>query len=185
MKIRDLNSQPEAVQHQLADLLMAGFADSAPTAWTTFNDALDEVKRGLDPERISLIALEDDRVVGWVGAIRQYNGYVYEIHPLVVHNEYRKAGVGTNLMVSIESRVMEAGGLTLLVGSDDETNRTSLAGIDLYPNPLEALSNIENLDNHPYEFYLRLGFSLVGVVPDANGFGKPDILLAKRIRNPK
>ena len=27
----------------------------------------------------------------------------------------------------------------------------------------------------------RLGFVVVGVVPDANGFGKPDILMAKRV----
>ena len=31
------------------------------------------------------------------------------------------------------------------------------------------------------EFYLRVGFHIVGVIPDANGFGKPDILMAKRI----
>ena len=31
------------------------------------------------------------------------------------------------------------------------------------------------------EFYLKVGFSLVGVLPDANGPGKPDIFLAKRV----
>jgi aminoglycoside 6'-N-acetyltransferase I len=28
----------------------------------------------------------------------------------------------------------------------------------------------------------KLGFSVVGVVPDANGLGKPDILMAKRVQ---
>ncbi|MCA9940912.1 MAG: AAC(6')-Ia family aminoglycoside 6'-N-acetyltransferase, partial [Anaerolineales bacterium] len=27
----------------------------------------------------------------------------------------------------------------------------------------------------------KLGYAIVGVVPDANGWGKPDIIMAKRI----
>jgi hypothetical protein len=34
---------------------------------------------------------------------------------------------------------------------------------------------------HPGEFYLRLGFRIVGVLPDANGRGKPDIFVAKSL----
>jgi len=33
----------------------------------------------------------------------------------------------------------------------------------------------------PFEFYQKCGFVIVGVVPDANGLGKPDILMAKRV----
>ncbi len=40
---------------------------------------------------------------------------------------------------------------------------------------------IRNLHGHPYEFYLKNGFSIVGAVPDANGYGKPDIIMAKRV----
>jgi aminoglycoside 6'-N-acetyltransferase I len=29
--------------------------------------------------------------------------------------------------------------------------------------------------------YGKVGYYVVGVVPDANGFGKPDILMAKRL----
>jgi len=28
-----------------------------------------------------------------------------------------------------------------------------------------------------------MGFVIVGVLPDANGFGKPDIFMAKRVQN--
>ena len=56
-----------------------------------------------------------------------------------------------------------------------------VGGIDLYPNVLGHLIKIENLRGHPYEFYQRLGFEIVGVMPDANGFGKPDIYMAKRV----
>jgi hypothetical protein len=33
----------------------------------------------------------------------------------------------------------------------------------------------------PYEFYQKMGFSLVGVMSDANGPGEPDIYMAKRV----
>jgi aminoglycoside 6'-N-acetyltransferase I len=59
---------------------------------------------------------------------------------------------------------------------------TSLAGEDLYPDPLLKLAAIRNPGRHPYEFYQRLGYALAGVVPDANGFGKPDILMTKRVQ---
>ena len=75
------------------------------------------------------------------------------------------------------------GGSTIWLGTDDENNQTSLGGIDLYPNVLDHLANIRNLNNHPYEFYLKVGFVIVGVIPDANGPGKPDIMMAKRLGN--
>ena len=34
---------------------------------------------------------------------------------------------------------------------------------------------------HPFAFYRKLGFVLAGVLPDANGRGKPDIFMAKRL----
>jgi aminoglycoside 6'-N-acetyltransferase I len=73
--------------------------------------------------------------------------------------------------------------LTLWVGADDEDKRTSLGGADLYPNPLEKLASIHARPSqqHPFVFYRKLGFALAGVLPDANGRGKPDIYLAKRL----
>jgi aminoglycoside 6'-N-acetyltransferase I len=67
------------------------------------------------------------------------------------------------------------------LGTDDESDMTSLAGKDLYPNVLAHLADIKNLKGHPFEFYEKVGFVLVGVIPDANGPGKPDILMAKRL----
>ena len=84
-------------------------------------------------------------------------------------------------MAALEARVQEQGGVTLFLGTDDENYRTSLSGKDLYPDVLTHLAGIKNLKNHPFEFYLKVGFSLVGVIPDANGFGKPDIIMAKRV----
>ncbi len=90
-------------------------------------------------------------------------------------------GIGRALVADLEERVSARGGLTLWVGTDDEDNMTSLSGVDLYSNVLEHLANIKNLRRHPYAFYQKLGFVIVGVLPDANGVGKPDIFMAKQV----
>ena len=58
---------------------------------------------------------------------------------------------------------------------------TTLSGVSLYPNPWEHIASIKNLKGHPYEFYQKQGYTITGVVPDANGPGKPDILMSKRL----
>jgi aminoglycoside 6'-N-acetyltransferase I len=44
------------------------------------------------------------------------------------------------------------------------------------------LAQIQSIRRHPFAFYRKLGYALVGVVPDANGSGKPDILMAKKVK---
>jgi aminoglycoside 6'-N-acetyltransferase I len=58
---------------------------------------------------------------------------------------------------------------------------TSLSNVDLYENLWEKIKDIRNYKSHPYEFYQKQGYTITGVVPDANGRGKPDILMSKRI----
>ena len=77
----------------------------------------------------------------------------------------------------------ERGGMTIWLGTDDEDNMTTVAGIDLYPNVLEHLLEIKNIKGHPYEFYQKMGFVIVGILPDASGPGRPDIYMAKRVKN--
>lgn len=84
-------------------------------------------------------------------------------------------------MADLETRVRERGGLTLLLGSDDEAHMTTLSGVDRYPDVPEQLAGVRNRRGHPYKFYQQCGSTIVGVVPDANGIGRPDILLAKHI----
>lgn len=185
MKIRELEKEDITIKEQAAELLFRGFADMSPASWPTMRDAMDEVEDSFGPGRISIVAIEGHTVLGWAAAIRQYGGNTWELHPVVVHKEHRKAGVGTALIIDIESRIVEHGGLTLWVGTDDESGQTNLYGQNLYPDPLAKLAAIQNLKDHPYIFYERLGFSLCGVIPDANGLGKPDIFLAKRVRRIK
>ena len=135
--------------------------------------------------RISRIALDhSNSVVGWIAGIPSYKGHVWEIHPLVVAEENRRSGLGRALIQDVENLVGARGALTLLVGSDDENYETSLGGADLYADILGAIRGIRNLKGHPYEFYLKVGFRIVGVMPNANGPGKPDIFLAKRVQRP-
>jgi aminoglycoside 6'-N-acetyltransferase I len=182
MRIINLPQDDGLMIGQTAKLLFDAFKESWPGAWPTIGAALEEVRESFDKDRISRVAVDEkDVVLGWIGAIEMYDGNVWELHPLAVSPGAQGRGVGRALVEDLEERVIALGGQTLWVGTDDEDNLTSLGGIDLYPNPLDHLSRIENLRRHPYEFYRRLGFVIVGVMPDANGFGKPDIYLAKRL----
>jgi aminoglycoside 6'-N-acetyltransferase I len=182
MKIIDLTSKNHLAIEQTAWLLVEGFGDSGSPAWPTFEDALAEVQESLQPGRISRLALDEDgNALGWIGGIEEYEGNVWELHPLVVRLSCRRQGVGRALVADLENEVRKRGGHTVRLGTDDENDRTSLGGLDLYPNVLDKLRAIQNLGRHPFEFYLKAGFEIVGIIPDANGFGKPDILMAKRV----
>jgi aminoglycoside 6'-N-acetyltransferase I len=183
MQITDLHPDDEAAIQQVANLLVAGFKEHWPEAWPDLESALQTVRESFEAGRISRIALgEDGTILGWIGGIPQYDGYVWELHPLVVRTDRQRQGIGRALVANLESEVRRRGGLTLWLGSDDEDNMTSLSGVNLYPNVLMHLANLKNLRSHPYEFYQKLGFVVVGVMPDANGPGRPDIFMAKSLR---
>jgi aminoglycoside 6'-N-acetyltransferase I len=181
IQIIDLCADQETVILQTATLLIEAFGHLA-SGWQPIADAISEVQESLESDRISRIAVNRaNEVIGWIGGICQYRGKTWELHPLVVRSDWRNQGVGTALVADLEKQVRDRGGMTLYVASDDEDNQTTLAGIDLYPNLFEQIRQIRNLRGHPYEFYQKVGFQIVGVIPDANGFGKPDIYLAKRL----
>ena len=183
MRIIDLNPNDDALIEQAAALLVESFREHWPDAWPTLEDAREEIGEALSGERICRAAVDDGgNLLGWIGAIPTYNGNVWELHPLAVSPRAQGQGIGRKLVEDLETQLAARGGVTLWLGSDDEDEMTSLGGVDLYPNPLEHLARIENLRGHPYEFYQKLGFAIAGVMPDANGPGKPDIYLAKRIK---
>jgi aminoglycoside 6'-N-acetyltransferase I len=185
MQIVDLRSDDEANIRQVAGLLMEGFATNWPDAWPDLESAREEVHESFAAERISRIARDEDgTVLGWIGGISQYSGHVWELHPLVVRVSQQGKGLGRALVADLEERVKERGGLTITLGTDDENQQTTLSGIDLFPGIWEHVANLRNLKRHPYEFYLKQGYTIVGVIPDANGLGKPDILMAKSLVRP-
>ncbi len=146
------------------------------------DSALEEVDESFGPDRISRIAVDENGMVqGWVGGISQYDGHAWEMHPIAVRPDHQGRGIGRALVADLEEQVKRRGGSTIFLGTDDENNQTSLGRVDLYPNVFEHVANIRNLNNHPYEFFQKVGFVITGVMPDANGFGKPDIFMAKRV----
>ena len=182
MQIIDLRPENREAIQQIAALLVEAFKEHHPNAWPDMESALEEVQESFGENRISRVAVDEDGVVlGWIGGIGQYRGRVWELHPLVVQPAHQRQGIGRALVADLEERVGEQGGHTLWLGSDDENNQTSISGIDLYQNVLEHLANIRNLRDHPFEFYQKVGFVVVGAMPDANGPGRPDIFMAKRV----
>jgi aminoglycoside 6'-N-acetyltransferase I len=186
MQIIDLCPDAETAIQQVAALLVEGFQEHWPDAWPDLDSALEEVQASFGADRISRIAVDDTgTVLGWIGGIKQYDGNVWELHPLVVHSDCRGKGIGRALVEDLEAQVKERGALSIWVGTDDQDNMTSLAGVNLYPNIFEHIATIKNLRGHPYEFYQKCGFVIVGVMPDANGLGKPDIYMAKSVKREK
>lgn len=182
MRILALHSGDTDLVNQVAKLLVDGFRDTGSTSWPDFESGLNEVRESLQDDRVSLAAVNDGgKAIGWVSGIRRYDGHAWELHGLVVERSFRGQGIGTALVAALEEQVRGLGATTIYLGTDDENYRTNISGIDLYPNVLEELINIKNPRNHPYEFYQKVGFVVVGAVPDANGFGKPDIIMAKRV----
>ena len=181
MRIVDLLPD-DSLLHQCAALLVDGFSGHWPAAWPNLAAALTEVRECLEPGWIARVAVDEaGAALGWIGGRPNYGGHVWELHPLVVRPDRQGRGIGRALVADLEAQMAGRGGLTLWLGSDDEDDMTSLAGVDLYPDIVGHLARLTNLRRHPFEFYLKCGFSLAGVVPDANGRGKPDILLAKRV----
>ena len=181
MRIVELSTvKTDDIVLQLARIVTEAFPGE--DGYPTLEIARDEVLKSLGEGRISLVALnEKDQAIGFIGAIETYNGNVYELHPLVVSADSRGQGVGTLLVAALEERVKETRAVTIYLGTDDVDDRTNIAGIDVYPDPLAHAMRLESTNNHPLAFYRKLGYVVVGVLPDANDFGKPDIYMAKRI----
>jgi aminoglycoside 6'-N-acetyltransferase I len=169
-----------------ATLLVESFREHHPRAWPDMEAARAEVRECLNPEWIILGAFDADGVLaGWIGGQPQYYGDVWELHPMVVDERHRRRGIGRMLVRELERRLRERGVLALYLGTDDEDGRTSIGGTEIFPGVLDRLRELRNLGGHPFEVYQRLGFEVIGVIPHANGFGRPDIYMAKSLRAPE
>ena len=182
MRILDLATLGPEAADSAAGLLVEGFAEHWPDTWPDREPASATVAECLAGGRVCRVAVDrGNNVLGWSAAEPIYQGNVWELNVLVVRPSHQRQGIGSALLSDLERQVSQRGGLTIWLGSDDEDDMTSLAGVDLYPDPLWHLARITNLKGHPFEFYQKMGYAIAGVLPDANGRGKPDIFLAKSV----
>ena len=183
MNIISLQPNDENLISQAAQLLVDAFHEHWHEAWPTLEEALQEVNEMLEAERICRAAIdENENLLGIIGGIPQYDGNVWELHPLAVQPSMQGQGIGRALVEDFEEQVRLRGGLTITLGTDDEDDMTSLSNVDLYENLWDKVEDIRNLKGHPFEFYQKMGYVITGVVIDANGRGKPDILMSKRVK---
>jgi aminoglycoside 6'-N-acetyltransferase I len=175
----------QETQKQAEETLLKTF--SKADMWPTLNDkeASDTVKECIADENICIGIKINKQLIGWIGLRPMYEK-TWELHPLAILPEFQKKGYGKILINEIEKIAQERGIIGIMAGSDDETSKTSLSEKKITEdNIFEEIRNIKNYKNHPFEFYKKCGFIIVGIIPNANGLKKPDIWLWKDIREQK
>lgn len=184
MEIIALTSLPPQGREDAADILVRALSH-CPSAWKDLPSTRAEVETFLgDSDRVAWAGVAEGRVIGWIGAIRQ-SAFAWELHPLVVDPAHQRRGCGTRLVAALEAAARDSGVVTIWLGADDDFGGTNLFGRDLYPDVLDQLSRLgPSGTGHAHTFYRRLGYSVVGVLPDINGVGRHDILMAKRLDSP-
>jgi aminoglycoside 6'-N-acetyltransferase I len=179
MEMVDLATQPLAIRTQAAAMLADAFPDE--NGWPTIELGLAEIE-WVSKDGFVRAAVEHDRVLGWVGGLSEYRGRVWELHPIVVAPDRRMQGVGRALVDAFEDEARRRGGLTATLGTDDHYGMTSVWQADLYADLPSHISGLRDLgQGHPFLFYRRLGYVVTGLMPDANGRGRPDIYMSKAL----
>jgi len=175
----DLADATPAQLHEAALLLVEGVAEHFPRAWPTVEDGAAEVAEAMEEGRVARLAVGDrQRVLGWIGGIPMYEGRVWELHPLVVHPELQRRGIGRALVGELERIVRERGGLTIFLGTDDETEQTTLGGVDLYTgvNGQYQTSESSDSDVEPsLDIFYKLTSSLNGSLTFNTDFSATEV----------
>lgn len=178
----NLHQASKTLHTEAARVLLEAFTTKGIHTWETPADAEKEVEECLNPEYLAIAAVEENELLGWVGLRPMYGNTTWELHPLVVASAAQGKGTGRALLRQVERAAADRGVQGILLGSDDETGRTNLSRFDFDNRPVsEAIDSIRNLDHHPFEFYQKCGYRIIGIVPDASGRGKPDIWMWKRL----
>ena len=174
----DLSQEP-ALHEEAASVLMDAFLAKGNTAWPTLERARETVAECIAAPNHCLAILCNGTLTGW-GGLRPMYDKTWELHPLVVAPVRQGQGAGRALMRALEQRARTLGLNGIVLGSDDELFETSLSQVHITGgNALVEMQRLTNLKRHPFEFYQKCGYSVVGMIPNANGKNKPDIWMWK------
>ncbi|HGK7400531.1 TPA: aminoglycoside 6'-N-acetyltransferase AAC(6')-Iaf [Citrobacter freundii] len=166
---------------EAAKILKKSFLDVGNESWGDIKKAIEEVEECIEHPNICLGICLDDKLIGWTGLRPMYDK-TWELHPMVIKTEYQGKDFGKVLLRELETRAKGRGIIGIALGTDDEYQKTSLSMIDINErNIFDEIENIKNINNHPYEFYKKCGYMIVGIIPNANGKRKPDIWMWKDI----
>lgn len=180
--------RPEPTLHDpAARILYRAFAALGNPTWPTVESARAELDDCLTEGFICLGAIMDGELVAWGGMRPMYGWQTCELHPLVVDPARQGTGVGRALLAALEAAARERGAAGVLLGSDDQTGSTDAAD-RRSPAAIAAairkgIRQLPGRPMHPAAFYRSAGYQLVGLVPDANGPGMPDILFWKSLED--
>ena len=174
--------ESEDFQRKAAEILYKTFIGLGKDAWPDLESAIIEVNECIIEPNICIGIMIENELIGWVG-LRPMYSVTWELHPMVIKKEFQGKRFGKILLDELERIARKREIIGIFAGSDDETNSTSLSETDLTgENIFNEILNIKNRKKHPYEFYKKCGYSIIGIIPNANGIKKPDILLWKDIR---
>lgn len=177
----DLCRADFAIEEQAALVLFEAFKDRDVESWPTMDDARREVDECTVDKHLCIGIAENTRLLGWAGLRPMYD-LTWELHPMVIHPDYQGKGLGRLLLGEVEREARSRGIIGIALGTDDETFETSLSAKELNAsNIFDELRSLTNTGRHPFEFYAKCGYFVVGVIPDANGPGKPDIWMWKKL----
>jgi aminoglycoside 6'-N-acetyltransferase I len=164
-----------------ANILFNTFQDINTNTWPTYKSALLEVKDCIKKPNICIGICMNDILLGWIGLRPMYEK-TWELHPMVIGKEYQSKGLGKILINKLEEQAKKIGIIGIVLGTDDETNRTSISNHEVdEKNICSEIQNIKNIRRHPFEFYQKCGYIIIGIVPNANGLRKPDIWMWKNL----
>jgi len=169
-----------ATREQLAHVTLVS-ARTHVTDWLPDLDAArEELADALAPEKTALVLVERGKPIAWVAAAPDW-GRIWELHPLIVAVDHQRRGHGLRLVHAVEDIARAAGALTMLLGTSDTVGATSLSNVDLYDHTGARIDAMIVRAPHAVTFWQRAGYKIIGVVPDAEGPGKPSIQLARRL----
>ena len=181
-QITDLTERDAGLVDQIATFLVECFRAYAREWCPDIASGRMKIRESFSADRRSRVLANDDGIaLGWAGAIVGEN--VWEIHPIAVSPAFQRRGYGSLLVNDIIELARTNNAVAVWAGTGDTTDSTNFSKIDLYRSAANALQDVTAPQDHPVHFWSRMGFSLVGVMPDEEGLGKPGIHFAKRIAN--